>query len=111
MLDRAQDGCWRRRKALTYGAWPSAAEGEKEARRQLLGPSWADPGRGEGEGERATGGLGWCAGAGKKATDRNEEGEEEKKNFAFSFPNRFPKALSNRFLIHLNFESRPIITK
>ena len=72
---------------------------------------WAGPGRGEGEGEWAAGGLGWCASAGKKATGRIEEGEEEKENFAFSFPNRFSKALSNRFLIHLNFESRPIITK
>jgi len=24
-----RDGCWRRRKALTHGAWPSAAEGGK----------------------------------------------------------------------------------
>ena len=60
-------------------------------------PKLGWPRKGRGEGEWAAGGLGWCAGVGKKATGRNEEGEEEKKNFAFSFPNRFPKALSNRF--------------
>jgi len=85
LLDRAQDGCWRRRKALTYGAWPSAAEGEKEARRQLLGPSWAGALAGPRERQRWSPGRAglmrsWAGGkekaCGPKPRKEKEENEE-----------------------------------
>ena len=84
-------GCGRLGAAPTGGAgWSAAEEGRRRGDNgcsrdaglaRMLGREAAVAGPREAVPAR----VGRCAGAEKKSTGQNEEGEEEKKNFAFSF--------------------------